>query len=363
MSKPQLTVDLFKQIAESIFEQFDFKIDDDNREVITLLCQWANEDPIFEQGGKYCLGKGILLMGNPGSGKTKLMEVLQAYFRMYPSDLNFSKTCIWREAREFKIAGDRIFSRFKQGHWFFDELRREKNEEIATHYKNTVDVGRDIIYNAYEAFTGPYQWMSHFTTNQSKSELQITFDDMVNIGNGVEKSRAYSRLTEMCNFIPCVSTQDRREISRPKRKKVFNQPELSDQELQQKSIDAKKDKIELIIEDYNQWVKHEDLHAIRLPNMYYDVLVELNLLDLSATMKTRLMDKAQHNIANLELTRGTNRVYDIKNMLSDIAKNPTHNKIVTLAKQYAIQDYFSIVKADGLDIKKLLNEKIEAHAY
>ena len=352
----KLTPELFKQIAEGLFDYFTFDIDKDNEHVIKLLCMWANEDPEFENidGGKYCLGKGLMLLGNPGSGKTKLLEVLQGYFNMYNHPMRFSKTCIWREARNYKISGDVVFDRLKQGHWLYDELRRDVNEEVVSFYKNTVDMGRDIIYTAYEGYTGPYQWMSHFTTNMSNSELQKTFDDGIDVGGGVKKSRAYSRLKEMCNFITCISSVDRRETAKPKRKSTKEYHELDENQIKERDEKTRLDAIELMVEDFTTWSDKEEIKSIRLPLMYYDILIEMNLLDLSNTMKTALMDKANRNIQeHLSLTI-TGRGYDIKSLMTEINGNPQHNRIITLAKTYAIADYFTIIKAEETDLKKLL---------
>lgn len=54
----------------------DFTIDDNNREIVNLLCKYFSEDPEFETLG-YSLKKGILLFGGVGVGKTHIMQLFR----------------------------------------------------------------------------------------------------------------------------------------------------------------------------------------------------------------------------------------------------------------------------------------------
>src|SRR6476661_6041206 len=53
-----------------------FVIDDQNREIFKLLCQYFTHDPEFEAAG-YSLRKGIALLGSIGCGKTTMMRLFQ----------------------------------------------------------------------------------------------------------------------------------------------------------------------------------------------------------------------------------------------------------------------------------------------
>jgi hypothetical protein len=349
MNTPKLTPALFEQIARGCFTWFDFTIDEHNQEPINYICQWANEDPEFEKSGR-CLGKGLVLLGNPGSGKTKLLEVLQMYFNQYKHPLAYHKTQIWKEARDFKQSGDVIFNKFLKGHWMYDELRRKKDEELVAYFGNKVDMGRDMIYFAYERFTGPHQWMSHFTTNMTKTELRTTFDDLIELGNGETASRAFSRLTEMCNFIQVLSPFDRRERAMPRRKTVFQVEE----DIELKKTIATKDVLQMICIDYRQWEALQNIACIRIANTYYDTLEKLGLIDLSTNKKKALMEKANTNIKDVLQADYSGKLYDLKNLMTDISTDPKHTKVVTLAKTFAIQDFFSIVQSEGGNIEEKL---------
>lgn len=71
MSAAEMSINFFKQ---------DLIVDDDNREIIELLCLYFSNDSRFiskaEKKGiqKPCLSKGIMLAGPVGSGKTHLMK-------------------------------------------------------------------------------------------------------------------------------------------------------------------------------------------------------------------------------------------------------------------------------------------------
>lgn len=54
----------------------DFVIDENNKEIVSLLCKYFSEDPEFEKLG-YSLKKGILLFGGVGVGKTHLMQLFR----------------------------------------------------------------------------------------------------------------------------------------------------------------------------------------------------------------------------------------------------------------------------------------------
>jgi hypothetical protein len=53
-----------------------FTIDDDNKEIVELLCKYFGEDPAFEEMG-YSLKKGLLLFGGVGVGKTFLLSAFR----------------------------------------------------------------------------------------------------------------------------------------------------------------------------------------------------------------------------------------------------------------------------------------------
>lgn len=65
-----------EQLYKYLEETKDFVIDDDNREIVILLCQYFSEDPEFEKDGRK-LSKGILLFGGLGVGKTHLLTLFR----------------------------------------------------------------------------------------------------------------------------------------------------------------------------------------------------------------------------------------------------------------------------------------------
>jgi hypothetical protein len=72
--------ELRKYTSEELFNFLSatpgFVVDDDNNQIVRLLCQYFTNDPEFEKAG-YKLSKGICLFGGVGVGKTMLMEMFR----------------------------------------------------------------------------------------------------------------------------------------------------------------------------------------------------------------------------------------------------------------------------------------------
>ena len=94
----------------------EYVIDQRNRSVIYLLCQYFTNDPQFEAAEPgYSLKKGIFLCGQMGCGKTMLM-------RLFQQNDNFSfhvksTLAISQEYKDKESGGTAIINRYSQMHY------------------------------------------------------------------------------------------------------------------------------------------------------------------------------------------------------------------------------------------------------
>lgn len=200
------SADLVKFCTNFFIQRFnqEFLIDEQNREIVKILSQYFSGDPEFEKAG-YSLSKGILLMGNVGSGKTTLMR----FFQKNKKSCFAIKSCkdISGEYSVYKSEIDDVYSTpiekplhdpavFFQRYigYCFDDLG---TEEVKNDFGNKKNVMADIISAIYDK--KDYSKF-HITTNLgSKDEITERYGSRVN-----------SRLREMFNVLQ-LNGQDRRK--------------------------------------------------------------------------------------------------------------------------------------------------------
>lgn len=192
---------IIKKFAESSVEKF--KIDETNKPIFKLLCQYFTQDPEFEQEG-YSLKKGIMLFGNIGCGKTTLMRLFQK---------NVTNDYVVKSCREVadayaKNGSDALYlysntlDVYAHEHYgqpkigrCFDDLGTEKDKK---HFGNELNVMEDILLNAYDnKMTGKI----HLTTNLTGDEIGEVYGP-----------RVKSRLREMCNIIAFPENAEDRRV-------------------------------------------------------------------------------------------------------------------------------------------------------
>ena len=185
-----------------------FVIDDHNREVFKLLCQYFTQDPDFEKQG-YSLGKGILFYGNIGSGKTTLMRL----FMNNPTNDYVMRSCrkVADDYAKKDDGGPEALLKYsdlipvypgqhygqKWAGMCFDDLGTERSKK---HFGNEVNVMEDVLQNRYDLrLIGK----THLTTNLTRTEISELYGPRVG-----------SRLYEMCNVIAFpTDADDRRKIT------------------------------------------------------------------------------------------------------------------------------------------------------
>ncbi|WP_310391908.1 ATPase [Hymenobacter sp.] len=187
-----------------------FKLDAHNESVYRrLLAHFAGDAPTQTALG-LDPGKGILLLGPVGCGKTAAMRFFErnarTAYRVVPArDV----------ARRFLTEGFAVLDRYGAqafmarsygaGHgpdhrhpvtYCFDDLGVEQNARL---YGNECNVLAEILLDRYDRFV-THRMRTHLTSNLNASELETLYGD-----------RLRSRLREMCNVLSFPTTApDRR---------------------------------------------------------------------------------------------------------------------------------------------------------
>lgn len=150
-------------------------------------------------------GKGIIFLGSVGSGKTRRAEFIANL-----CDINFISAdrigAIWMECggdvEFFKeaIYADNSYRKYNYVPPFMNDLIIDDmgiEEKQYQCYGNTLDVMKELIYLRYNVFP---KWRTFFTTNLSKEDLLERYGE-----------RCFSRLCEMCGFVPLTHPDRRRK--------------------------------------------------------------------------------------------------------------------------------------------------------
>lgn len=205
-----------------------YVVDQENKQQLNMLFSYFGLQHHPEVDNR----KGILLIGNPGSGKTMLLEVYQKLIRNTPMAYH-SMDCI-EASRQYSQYGEKTFAKWN-GNYFFDDIGLETT---AIHFGKKCEVMQDLIFYRYN------QWktlgvVTHFTTNMKPEEISARYGE-----------HAWSRLQQMCNIIglgTSSKSKDRRTQSIPvPLKNIPNFPTLfiTDKDIQseefKKEYDAKR---------------------------------------------------------------------------------------------------------------------------
>lgn len=178
-----------------------FRIADSDHGVIyRLIAYFLKDEPTAFQLG-IDLGKGILLTGPVGCGKTSLMNVMKYLTR---TEYKFMVKPCREVSFEFIQDGYSVIHKYSKGKLYeadpkiycFDDLGVENNLK---YYGNECNVLAEVILSRYDIFIAK-QIPTHITTNLSASEIETHY--------GI---RVRSRLRLMVNLIAFDrNTKDKR---------------------------------------------------------------------------------------------------------------------------------------------------------
>jgi DNA replication protein DnaC len=162
----------------------DFVIDKENEQAMEQLAAWLAREPHPEMDAN----KGLLLVGNVGTGKTLLMRALRAAMSEVWGVQFGIKPCS-ELVREYGDLGYEGVEKWIDGkHVCFDDLGTENREAI--HYGKRTNLMAEVIESRYTRLTANSRCWTHFTTNLGAKDIKDLYGE-----------RVYSRILHICNVI------------------------------------------------------------------------------------------------------------------------------------------------------------------
>jgi hypothetical protein len=185
--KEPLTLDQLKEKFEIVANEITggFDITEENKPVINTLFYYFTKHPNFYKTkivkNEPSLDKGILLIGNTGSGKTTILDIFKALKWQ-----GFRKFSTYDIVEDFEKEGEKGITTYFKGNIFFDDLGAE---ELAHFYGKRENVGTRLLEKRYNSYIRE-GLKTHVTTNCTLPKL-------------VEKYgfRVEGRIYEMFNII------------------------------------------------------------------------------------------------------------------------------------------------------------------
>jgi len=166
-----------------------------------LLCYFFKDSALATQLG-ISLGKGVLLSGPIGAGKSSLINLMR--FFQQPEERFVIKSC--RDVSfEFIKDGYEVIQKYSHRSFYnhepraycFDDLGTENNLKF---YGNECNIIAEVLLSRYDLFISR-KLVTHVTTNLSASEIEAAY------GN-----RVRSRMREMFNLVSFdKTTKDKRK--------------------------------------------------------------------------------------------------------------------------------------------------------
>ncbi|MDM1044445.1 hypothetical protein HX004_13880 [Myroides sp. 1354] len=148
---------------------YHFTLTSRQKELFYKLIAYAIDDQKVMASLKLSSNKGLLLMGEEGSGKTAFMRLTQSF---YPHKKNYDIKVSRLLAQDFSCKGYEIFTPIFAPNAKCICLDNVGKEFIAKHYGTSCDVIYDIVEHFYEQRYDASYPKLHITTALSPTELE-----------------------------------------------------------------------------------------------------------------------------------------------------------------------------------------------
>lgn len=182
-------------IAKNIVPNF--VVNSVNKNALRLMLLYFTGNSMFEEELEYgSLDKGILLVGDVGTGKSLLFEIFHYYTREILMVNSFRKFTAIDIIDNVNVSGASYLEQFSNNmigskampqRCYFDDIC-SKNETVK-HFGTQLNVIEQLLSLRYNIFTR-YGILTHATSNKYPSEMEAIYD-----------KRIADRLVEMFNII------------------------------------------------------------------------------------------------------------------------------------------------------------------
>lgn len=165
-----------------------FDVDDYNKKLLRFLLYYFNNNKLAEdvfEGEEYKIHKNIMLIGEPGTGKTIIMQIFSDYLKLTRNPSFYHNLSVTQMMNYYKINGhiDR-FTYNENGknslegnpfHVCLNDigLETEKQKSFGTVLESVIDEFLFARYEIYQQFFIKY----HMTSNLTVSEFKNRFGD------------------------------------------------------------------------------------------------------------------------------------------------------------------------------------------
>lgn len=174
---------MFQKKANEITGGFEYN--PENTPVIEALFYYFTKNPKFYEtkvvDNEASLNKGLLLIGNTGSGKTTVLDIFKALKWQ-----GFRKFSTKDVVKDFGSSGEEGIKTYFKGNIYFDDLGAELE---AMHYGKREELGARLLEERYTLFTD-LGTKTHATSNLSHKQLTDKYG-----------FRLEGRILEMFNII------------------------------------------------------------------------------------------------------------------------------------------------------------------
>jgi len=199
LPKAEVLLEYFSHYAQEILNVTNrkFSMDENNRWVIEGLCVYFSQDSRFSHINtinENSLGKGLLLIGECGTGKTLISKTIHKMFLKVPKRA-FGYVNSNNVVKEYDKKGEDGILKYMTGEWYFDDFGSEDKGKF---YGKEQEIFKSILEARYDLFIDK-GIKTYLSTNLDPAAMKKRYGD-----------RVYSRINEMFNII-IIGGEDRRK--------------------------------------------------------------------------------------------------------------------------------------------------------